>query len=213
AAQEKSDVRLVPELPFNAEHSIHCAVTVANLPWCQHLSWSPIVARQCAQAPTAQRSGELCAILRIHNSSGKEELLRHNEDGGILQEERAALWEDDFEALIDLHLRIVCSDLAEIRIESCIQGERIVDDEFGIEAQLLFDLFLRPGCRIEVTVVRVHRIRNELNVAPWRDVFVDLHRRELSYKLWQFLVRDKRPHRELVVALDRACEANVPDLL
>ena len=60
---------------------------------------------------------------------------------------------------------------------------------------------------------RKQPVGNELQVAARRDVLVNLHIRKLPHELRKAAARDKRPHREFVVAINEPPHHDAPNLL
>src|SRR5689334_12053519 len=125
-------MRLVPELALRAKGAIEGSLAMARLALRQHFSGRAIIGSQAAHAPSAQRSGQLDPKLRIHNAPRKEELFGEAEYGRVFQEEGASLRKDHLIALINLHLRIVGTDLAEVRIQRHIEREGVTDDSLCV---------------------------------------------------------------------------------
>lgn len=88
-----------------------------------------------------------------------------------------------------------------------------MDDGFGVESGTIIPLQMETAARVKELVVGVEPVRNELDIAPWRDILIDLNGGELADELRHALVRDVRPQGILVGALDHTGEADVPYLL
>src|SRR6185369_7538371 len=116
--------------------------------------------------------------LRIFNAPSKEKI-----DGGfkeirILQEERPLFWEKNFIPLVDSNLWLVRLYLAEIRINSNVQHQVVVQNELGVKSPTKFR---RPAIKLWCRIVRVQGAKRtkrsvgiELHVAPGRNLLEPL---------------------------------------
>src|SRR5262249_930558 len=76
-----------------------------------------VVGNQTADGPATGLAGQTGGELRIGNMARKEQHFRRLEKRRVLEKEGSLLGEEDLEALVDEHLRVVRFDLAEIRVQ------------------------------------------------------------------------------------------------
>ena len=128
-----------------------------------------IVGQHGANGPRACFAGETYAIQRIHHAPGKDKIQRCLKVVGVFLEEWALLRKENFKPLVHRNLGIVGFNLAEIRIESGVQHQAVLDYSFCIETGL--GLYVLAGKTVSRGIAfierakRSHRsIRNELEV-------------------------------------------------
>ena len=130
-----------------------------------------IVDHQRARRPLAVLAGHPRAELRVPHPPRKEQRQRRGEEVGVLEEERPLLREEDLEALVDGHLRLVGLDLAEVGVDGEVQGDRVARHQLHVDAgAALVRARVGRGIRIEEARPGERAVGDDLDVAAGRDV-------------------------------------------
>src|ERR1700688_2600353 len=100
----------------------------------------------------------------------KDHIDRTGEVVAVFEKERALLWKEDGESLVDRDLRLVGLDLAKVRIDGGVEHEAVVNDELGVETNLgLKGTALEKGIAritlVNVTKTAEQAVRDQLNIS------------------------------------------------
>src|SRR4030095_9314401 len=99
-----------------------------------------IVGEQGSHRPRAFLAGETNAVKRINNATGEHQVDGRREISGVLLKKRSLLGKENLESLVDSDLRFVGLHLAEIRIDSCVQDEAVLQKHLGVETCFSLDV-------------------------------------------------------------------------
>ena len=203
------------EVALHADHSDGGAPAGIRIVRIESRARRPVVDGQHSQVPVAQFSGDASAEFGVDDAARKEEILRRRKIAVVLQKEGTLLREDHLEALVHRDLRIVGFHLAEIGIERDVQRERVVNHRLGVQPRAEVRL-AAEGRHARVGLIQKVRpaesgIRNQLQIAPRRDVLQAGHLGQLRHEA-RYLLGDIRPEGILVVGGDAAVQPEAPGL-
>ena len=169
-----------------------------------------VVDHQRARRPLPVLAGHPRAELRIPHPPREEQRQRRVEEVGVLEEERPLLREEDLEALVDRHLRLVGLDLAEVGVDGEVEGDRVARHQLHVDAGAALVL-AHVGCGVRIEEARPGEgaVGQDLDVAAGRDVGDAVGGGELGDEPAHAL-RAARPVVGLVVRPDRPHQRQAP---
>ena len=130
---EEPDGRLFPQLALHAQRADPGATAGQGVRR-RHAAGLPVVDGDRAQGPAPGLPAQPQAGAGVHNATREEQVHRRLEIARVLDEERSLLGEEHLEALVDGHLRIIGLDLAEVRVDSCVEGQGVAHHQLGVHS-------------------------------------------------------------------------------
>ncbi len=208
---EHTEMRLIAELSLHAKHA-NTGVSACAWVVRRRATRRAVVHRETTHCPATQLAGEASTETGIDDAPREKQVDRRLEVARVLGEERSLLREEDLEALVHRHLRIVGLDLAEVRVDRRIDRQPVPDDHLGVHADPPVSLVAkgRPT-GIEEASPRPNRVGVDLDVAPGRDPRKSTQRAELRDETLNTL-GNVGPVHLFVVALNHTPDRDPPGL-